>query len=175
MFESKVQDLQKTFLGSRSMIQDAQRLLLGNLGSSKPGSKIQDLATLLEKSWVLDPRIQDSWAVLAPGNLDLGSTEPRFLGQDPQDILDLGSAKMDSPDFRKISPDFRKISPDFRKTSPDLSGKGLDTAKPIENIGLGGTMYMYLYLQIIQRCISKVQASQALQLKVGKIVRDWGA
>jgi hypothetical protein len=118
---------------------------LGNLGSSKPGSKIQDLATLLEKSWVLDPRIQDSWAVLAPGNLDLGSTEPRFLGQDPQDILDLGSAKMDSPDFRKISPDFRKISPDFRKTSPDLSGKGLDTAKPIENIGLGG-YHVYVFI-----------------------------
>jgi len=90
-----------------------------------------------------DPRFLGRFA---PGNLDLGSMEPRFLGQDPQDILDLGSAKMDSPDFRKISPDFRKISPDFRKTSPDLSGKGLDTAKPIENIGRGvPCICIYIY------------------------------
>ena len=66
---------------------------------------------------------------------NLGPTDPRFLGQDPQEILDLGSTKMDLPDFRKTSPD-------FRKTSPDLSGKGANTAKSIENIGLGGTIYI---------------------------------
>ena len=79
-----IQDLQKTFLGSRSKIH---------------GSKIQDAQT---------PRT--SW------------------------ILDLEPTKMDLPDFRK--------------TSPDLSGKGADTAKSIENIGLGGYHIIYLFIHL---------------------------
>ena len=60
-------------------------------------------------------------------------------------ILDLGSTKMDLPDFSKTSPD-------FRKTSPDLSGKGADTAKSIENIGLRGVPYIYIYIYIYIMC-----------------------
>jgi hypothetical protein len=78
-----------------SKIQDTQRLFLGNLGSSKPGSKIQDAQRLfLGNLGSTDPRFlgQDPREILDPGSwIQQAPLDPRFLGQDLEEILDLGS------------------------------------------------------------------------------------
>ena len=97
-------NLETSKLGSK--IQDAKRLFLRILGSSKPGPKIQDPRcpkTLLGKSRIQQARIQDAQRLFL-GNL--GSSKPGSKIQDAQKLFlgNPGSGKARIQDPRSEMP-----------------------------------------------------------------------